>query len=526
MAVYWQALIANLAVVALFITTWVHGHFIFANWQRWQRHLVFGATMGMGAVASMVLAIPIGESLFDLRSSLLAMAGFFGGPIAGAVAAAIAMAYRVGIVGGPNGITAITGIAAMAVAGWAVSAVTRNRAKALWSLAMLAVAVGGLNVGIAIALRGAASLTQLSFQVAAMNALATLLSGFFIMRYRVVERERDLLRQAFLNSPDFQYVKGPDSRFVSVNRNAARHNGFPSPEAMVGKTDFDLTDPARARRLIEAEQKVMAGGPPIVDYEEQVTLPSGEKIWYLTSKVALHDEAGRVIGLAGVSRDVTIRRRLRDEAEVASRRLDFVLANMSDGIALFDRFGILVYCNEQYRSMFALTREVREPGRHINEILRAVAKAGEQVGIPEGAEEEWVEQVAATLGVVGDQEIPALERDLAADQDEADDRRSVTHRAVRHHQPQGGGNGAQGDDRATAPAGLDGRPDRAAEPPGFRPGARDRDAADVTRPKAPQPVADRCRQVQIVQRPLRPPGRRRSAQDRRQVPAEGGAAAG
>lgn len=405
MAAYWQALIANLAVVALFITTWVHGHFIFANWQRWQRHLVFGATMGMGAVASMVLAIPIGESLFDLRSSLLAMAGFFGGPIAGAVAAAIAMAYRVGIVGGPNGITAITGIAAMAVAGWAVSAVTRNRAKALWSLAMLAVAVGGLNVGIAIALRGAASLTQLSFQVAAMNALATLLSGFFIMRYRVVERERDLLRQAFLNSPDFQYVKGPDSRFVSVNRNAARHNGFPSPEAMVGKTDFDLTDPARARRLIEAEQKVMAGGPPIVDYEEQVTLPSGEKIWYLTSKVALHDEAGRVIGLAGVSRDVTIRRRLRDEAEVASRRLDFVLANMSDGIALFDRFGILVYCNEQYRSMFALTREVREPGRHINEILRAVAKAGEQVGIPEGAEEEWVEQVAATLGVVGDQGI-------------------------------------------------------------------------------------------------------------------------
>lgn len=405
MAEYWQALIANLAVVALFITTWVHGHFVLAGWHRWQRDLVFGMTMGLGAVASMVLAIPIGDSLFDLRSSLLAMAGFFGGPVAGATAAAIAIAYRAGIVGGPNGITAITGIAAAAVAGWAVSAATRSRVPALWSLMGLALAVGCLNISVAVALRGASSLAPLSFQVAAMNAAATLLSGFFIMRYRVVERERDLLRQAFLNSPDFQYVKAPDSSFVSVNRNEARHNGFASPAAMVGKSDLDLTDPVRAERLIVAEQAVMAGGPPIVDEEELVTAPNGERVWYLTSKVALHDEMGRVIGLAGVSRDVTIRRRLRDEAEEASKRLDFVLANMSDGIALFDRFGVLLYCNEQYRSMFAMTRDVREPGRHINEILRAVASVGEQVGIPEGAEEEWVEQVAATLGVDGDQEI-------------------------------------------------------------------------------------------------------------------------
>jgi diguanylate cyclase (GGDEF)-like protein/PAS domain S-box-containing protein len=405
MAEHWQALIANLAVVALFITTWAHGHFVLSGWHRWQRNLVFGVTMGLGAVASMLLAIPIGDSLFDLRASLLAMAGFFGGPVAGATAVAIAGAYRAGVVGGPNGMTAISGIVVAAGAGWVVSVVTRKRLPALWTLSALALAVGCTNIGLAVALRGVGSLTPLSFQVAAMNAAATLLSGFFIMRYRVVERERDLLRQAFLNSPDFQYVKAPDSSFVSVNRNAARHNGFASPAAMAGKTDYDLTDPARAKRLIDAEQAVMSGGPPIVDEEEQITAPNGEKLWYLTSKVALHDDMGGVIGLAGVSRDVTVRRRLRDEAEEASKRLDFVLANMSDGIALFDRFGILVYCNEQYRSMFELTRDVREPGRHINEILRAVAGAGEQLGIPEGAEEEWVEQVAATLGVDGDQEI-------------------------------------------------------------------------------------------------------------------------
>lgn len=405
MAAHWQALIANLAVVALFITTWVHGHFVLAGWRRWQRNLMFGITMGLGSVASMLLAIPIDNFLFDLRSSLLALAGFFGGPVAGAVAATIAIVYRVGVVGGPNATTAVAGIALAATAGLAVSAVGRGRLPALWTVIALGAVVACLNIGVTAALRGVGSVTSLSFQVAAMNAVATALSGFFIMRHRVVERERDLLRQAFLNSPDFQYVKLPDSTFAAVNLNAARHNGMLTPEQMIGKSDFDLTDAARAQRLIEAEQAVMAGGPPIVDEEELVTGPKGQKIWYLTSKVALHDETGKVIGLAGVTRDVTNRRRLRDQAEQASSRLDFVLANMSDGIALFDRFGVLVYCNEQYRSMFALTRDVREPGRHINEILRAVATAGEQVGIPDGAEEEWVEQVAATLGVDGDQDI-------------------------------------------------------------------------------------------------------------------------
>lgn len=405
MTEHWQALIANLAVVALFITTWVHGHFMLAAWSRWQRNLAFGITMGLGAVASMLLAIPIGNWLFDLRSSLLVLAGFFGGPIAGAAAAAIAIAYRAGVVGGPNGVTAITGVVFAAAAGWAVSAVTRGRLPALGTLGVLAIVVACLNIGVAVALRGVSSLTPLSFQVAAMNAVATALSAFFIMRHRVVERERDLLRQAFLHSPDFQYVKLPDSTFASVNLNVARHNGMRSPSQITGKTDFDLIDAARAKRLIDAEQSVMAGGPPIVDEEELVTGPDGQKIWYLTSKVALHDETGKVIGLAGVTRDVTSRRRLRDQAEDASKQLDFVLANMSDGIALFDRFGVLAYCNEQYRNMFRLTREVREPGRHINEILSAVAEVGEQTGIPEGAENEWIEQVAATLGVEGDQEV-------------------------------------------------------------------------------------------------------------------------
>src|SRR5690349_11481477 len=97
-AVDWQSLIANLAVVALFISTWVHGQFVFAGQPRLLRNAIFGTTMGLGAVASMLLAIQIEPGrLFDLRFSLIGIAAFFGGPVSALVAAAIAAAYRLAV---------------------------------------------------------------------------------------------------------------------------------------------------------------------------------------------------------------------------------------------------------------------------------------------------------------------------------------------------------------------------------------------------------------------------------------------
>ena len=41
--------------------------------------------------------------------------------------------------------------------------------------------------------------------------------AFFVMRQRVLERERDLLHEAFLSSPDLQYVKNTEGEFAAVN---------------------------------------------------------------------------------------------------------------------------------------------------------------------------------------------------------------------------------------------------------------------------------------------------------------------
>ena len=407
MAQHWQSLVANLAVVALFISTWVHGQFVFNAGPRWRKKLAFGVVMGLGAVATTVLAIPIDGSYFDLRLSLIAISAFFGGPIAASATVALAVLYRIVAIGGPNAALAPVSMVLAAVVAYGISRTTRGRMPAMASAGLLALSplVVTLGVGAVLHITAHMPFTALSLPVAVMDVAATGLSAFFIMRYRVVERERDLLRAAFVQSPDYQYVKTTKSRFAAVNANVARLHGFTSAAAMIGRTDFDLSPAEHARRLMAAERDLIEAGTPILDVEEKLTGPDGEDTWYVTSKIPLRNSDAEVVGLAGVTRDISAEKRLRLELTDSRNQLDYVLSEISDGIAMYDRQGTLAYCNEQFAKIFPLTSTVRRKGQHIRDILRSVIETREQKGIPEGAEDGWIDAVANGLREANNRDI-------------------------------------------------------------------------------------------------------------------------
>jgi diguanylate cyclase (GGDEF)-like protein/PAS domain S-box-containing protein len=407
MTEHWQQLVANFAVVALFISAWVHGQFVVNRQPRVWRNFGFGLAMGAGAVASMLLAIHIDGALFDLRISLIATAGFFGGPLAATVAAIIALVYRVSIVGGPTVSIAALSIVSSGMLGALIWWSSRRREPNAWDAGLLALGVVVIAFGVTllVALSSEIAVHLISVPLAVANGAATLVACLFILRHRKLERERDLLRAAFLQSPDVQYIKTPDSRFAAVNGVLARSSGYEDPNELVGKTDFDILKPESASAIVADDRHIVETGLPKIDFEEKVLTPAGDAVWYQTSKVALRDAQGAIIGIAGWTRDVTVRRNLEDELVHSRNQLNTVLTEMSDGIAMFDSQGTLTYCNEQYRNYFHLTSQVRRSGQHIRDILAAVARTGEQKGIPRGREAEWVDAVAATLKESGEQEV-------------------------------------------------------------------------------------------------------------------------
>ncbi len=402
MAEHWQQLVANFAVVALFIAAWAQTQFAFRRRTRREKNIVFGLLIGAGVVSSIVMAVPIGATYVDLRLSLIAVAAFFGGPVAAILVVIFALTYRA-FLGGRALVPAGTSIVVMAVVGVVLSRATRERVPATYAGGLLAFSAAAVSLGLSIAYYG--RLTELSIPVAILNALATALSAFFIMRSRVAEREQTLLRSAFLHSPDYQYVKTTDGRFAAVNEAVAHINGFASPAEMLGKTDFDLTPESRAIELFDAEQKLIETGEAIIGKEETLIDRAGDETWYSTTKVPLRDDEGIIIGLAGSTRDVTAKRRLRMEAEASRNQLDYVLTEITCGVAMFDRQGTLAYCNARYSDTFPLTSSVRRSGQHIRDILLAVAQTKEQKGIPAGREAAWIDSVANGLSTPSEQEI-------------------------------------------------------------------------------------------------------------------------
>ena len=173
---------------------------------------------------------------------------------------------------------------------------------------------------------------------------------------------------------------------------------------MAGKTDVELVEPTRAAALVADEQEIVATGKGFSNHEEVLTDAFGDETWFSTSKVPLHNAEGQIIGLAGVTHDITALKRLESDLTQNRNQLDYVLSGVSDGIAMFDSQGTLVYSNAQYRSHFPLTSEVRRSGQHIRDILEAVVKTGEQV-IEPGREETWIDEIASSLKQVSEEEV-------------------------------------------------------------------------------------------------------------------------
>ena len=153
-----------------------------------------------------------------------------------------------------------------------------------------------------------------------------------------LDDERFLLNTLLEHSPDYIYVKDSRSRFLRVSRALARYLGFGEPERAVGKTDFDVFDELRARQYQHDEQQIMLTGKPIVAKEEEHSTPSGS-VWVSTTKVPLCTPDGEIIGIFGIARDITKRKRVEAElaaakeaAETANRAKSDFVANMSHEI--------------------------------------------------------------------------------------------------------------------------------------------------------------------------------------------------
>jgi PAS domain S-box-containing protein len=122
---------------------------------------------------------------------------------------------------------------------------------------------------------------------------------------RKLKGERTMLRTLIDNIPDYIYVKDITSRHIINNRAMVELVGAASEDETLGKSSMDFFGEGVATGYLEEDKQILKTGLPMINFEESTVTKSGEQKYLLTTKVPLTDEQNNVIGIVGISRDVT-----------------------------------------------------------------------------------------------------------------------------------------------------------------------------------------------------------------------------
>ncbi|MFH1191090.1 MAG: ATP-binding protein [Candidatus Omnitrophota bacterium] len=179
-----------------------------------------------------------------------------------------------------------------------------------------------------------------------------------IIDYKELRYKYQLLRDLMDFIPDVIYFKDKKGKFVMVNQAHAKGLGV-KPDDLIGKTDFNLFPKEQAKKMFQDDAHVMDTGKPIIDKVERATRSDGVDNYVSTTKIPHYDAEGNVVGLIGITRDITRRMQI-EQLKKDKQRIDKKLETLEELSAMKSEF------------ISAVSHELRTPLAVIKQLVDIV----------------------------------------------------------------------------------------------------------------------------------------------------------
>ena len=185
---------------------------------------------------------------------------------------------------------------------------------------------------------------------------------------RTIVESHNLLTAVIEGTDDIVFVKGVDGRYLMINASGARNFGK-EPRDIVGKEDRELWRRDIADWVIAQDRDVMKTRQPQT-FEYTMPLRGGPRTFLVRKSVFL-DRHGEVIGLIGISRDITEHNRLEEQLR-QSQKMEAV-GRLAGGVAHdFNNLLTVIHgCSELLFSQMSAD----DPGQ---EMLAEIQKSAER----------------------------------------------------------------------------------------------------------------------------------------------------
>jgi len=174
-----------------------------------------------------------------------------------------------------------------------------------------------------------------------------------------LDQERVLLRTIIDNFPNSIFVKDKKYRKIVVNlEHARRVSAHLSPaipfsvEDLLGKTDFEVYPRELAEEFLVVDQKVVEGGQSLLNQELLSIDANGRSHWELISKIPLRDRNGEIIGLVGISNDITGLKLAEQALLQSEENFHRSISESPLGVRIDTIYGKTIYVNEAFLDIF------------------------------------------------------------------------------------------------------------------------------------------------------------------------------
>ncbi|MFB8792433.1 MAG: PAS domain-containing protein [Potamolinea sp.] len=169
-----------------------------------------------------------------------------------------------------------------------------------------------------------------------------------------LQKSNNILRSLIDSTPDVVFVKNHLGRYVVANSTVLRWLSKPMEE-VIGFDDTALFEPKIARKIMEADQKIITTGESVT-YEEMVP-EKGIMRTLLSTKCPWRNAEGNILGVVGISRDISERKLTEEKIQETTFLYQQILDAIPDFILCKGSQSCIIYANKAFREYYGMTME-------------------------------------------------------------------------------------------------------------------------------------------------------------------------
>lgn len=154
-----------------------------------------------------------------------------------------------------------------------------------------------------------------------------------------LKAEKGIFDSFLQTTPSSVYFKNLRGEFIRVSDSVVKAFGLQDSSEIIGKTDFDFFAHEFAYQTTQDEQQIIETKVPIIDKEEQTIWEDGHITWVLTSKFPLYNSQNELIGIFGITRDISQMKDTKQALEFEEGLLEAFLSNAPQLIYFKDMDG-------------------------------------------------------------------------------------------------------------------------------------------------------------------------------------------